>query len=65
MDQDQQRDYAEEQWQRDEAEREGRAELEAEQESSFAPAATLKDSPDPMYPEGEPDDVPPNAGSAS
>jgi hypothetical protein len=24
-------------------------------ESSFAPGATLKDSPDPMYPEGEPD----------
>lgn len=33
-------------------------------ESSFAPNATLKDSPDPMYPEAE-DDVPPNAGSAS
>lgn len=34
-------------------------------ESSFAPAASLKDAPDPMYPEGEEDDVPPNAGSAS
>lgn len=34
-------------------------------ESSFAPGATLKDSPDPMYPEGDLDDVPPNAGSAS